>query len=173
MYYRSRLATRTEMSLTGLAHVLHHSAPRRRATADRLASAASRDEDERDMLLRTDWKKWQFSDFWMRYLRRAARLAGTLTVVSNHDRDLAHDLLKTTHPPVVVPNGVDTTVFRPMTLGPVERIDLLRRWLVTEPRGWSEDGLPGSIRYRETDLAGLWTSATFDRSSSGSADFSR
>ena len=30
---------------------------------------------------------------------------------------------------------------------------LLEQWLVTDPRGWDESGVPGSVRYADADLA--------------------
>ena len=34
-----------------------------------------------------------------------------------------------------------------------QRLELLRSWLVDEPRGWDESGVVGSVRYTEADLA--------------------
>ena len=53
----------------------------------------------------------------------------------------------------VVPNGVDTEHFRRLELTARERLALLRRWLVDDPRGWDESGRPGSVRYSLTDLS--------------------
>ena len=52
-----------------------------------------------------------------------------------------------------IPDGVDLDRFRPRRLGSAERLGLLRRWLVDDPQGWDTSGVPGSIHYREADLA--------------------
>ena len=51
-----------------------------------------------------------------------------------------------------VPNGVDTDRFRPRRVDPGARRDCFRRWLVENPQGWDESGVPGSVGYREADL---------------------
>jgi glycosyltransferase involved in cell wall biosynthesis len=53
----------------------------------------------------------------------------------------------------VIPNGVDTDRFERSTLTRDERLDLLRHWLVDDPQGWDESGIPGSIRYPPEALA--------------------
>lgn len=50
-----------------------------------------------------------------------------------------------------IPNGFDAN-FRP---GEVDRRAHWRRHLVERPRGWLPDGPPGSVAYREQDLAAL------------------
>ena len=45
-----------------------------------------------------------------------------------------------------VPNGVDTDRFHPGTSTPAERRALFRRWLVEDPQGWDESGVPGFAR---------------------------
>jgi glycosyltransferase involved in cell wall biosynthesis len=47
----------------------------------------------------------------------------------------------------VMPNGVDTDLFERAALTRDERLGYLRHWLVDDPQGWDESGLPGSIRY--------------------------
>jgi glycosyltransferase involved in cell wall biosynthesis len=53
----------------------------------------------------------------------------------------------------VIPNGVDTEYFRRLDLTARERLALLRRWLVDDPRGWDESGRPGTVRYSLADLS--------------------
>jgi glycosyltransferase involved in cell wall biosynthesis len=53
----------------------------------------------------------------------------------------------------VVANGVDTEHFRRLEFATSERLALLRRWLVDDPRGWDESGRPGSVRYSLADLS--------------------
>lgn len=72
--------------------------------------------------------------------------------VSDHDRDLAQHLLDLDHDLPVIPNGVDIRAFRPRRLTQQQRLEHLRRWLVTDPRGWGPADKPGSLRYTDTDL---------------------
>jgi glycosyltransferase involved in cell wall biosynthesis len=60
----------------------------------------------------------------------------------------------------VVPNGVDTKRFDRLELRLEDRLSLLRRWLVDEPRGWDETGTPGSVRYSSSDLAAFVDAAS-------------
>lgn len=90
---------------------------------------------------------------WERRLLAAARRADRLVAVSPADRDLAGDLFGIEPDSIdVVPNGVDTERFTFDRVDPPERLALWRRWLVDEPRGWDETGVPGSVRYSERDL---------------------
>lgn len=52
----------------------------------------------------------------------------------------------------VVANGVDTSLFKPLSWTEVRRLEFLRRILIEEPQGWDESGVPGSVRYTEADL---------------------
>jgi glycosyltransferase involved in cell wall biosynthesis len=54
-----------------------------------------------------------------------------------------------------VPNGVDVSLFKPLRWSAEKRLDFLHRILVEEPRGWSEGGGPGSVRYGKDDLERL------------------
>ena len=60
----------------------------------------------------------------------------------------------------VVPNGVDAAHFRRLDLAVGERLALLRRWLVDEPRGWKESARTGSIRYSPADLSAFVDATT-------------
>jgi glycosyltransferase involved in cell wall biosynthesis len=51
-----------------------------------------------------------------------------------------------------IPNGVDTSLFRPNTLSAEARMDLLEDLLVRSPQGWDESGVAGSIGYERDDL---------------------
>jgi glycosyltransferase involved in cell wall biosynthesis len=53
---------------------------------------------------------------------------------------------------VWAPNGFDPRGFDRRPAGVEERLELWRRWLVEEPRGWDESGEPGSVEYREDQL---------------------
>jgi glycosyltransferase involved in cell wall biosynthesis len=76
-----------------------------------------------------------------------------VVVVSPSDRAIAISVLGVAPERVTaVPNGVDTDRFRHRHLGPGARRDCFRRWLVEDPQGWDESGVPGSLGYREADL---------------------
>ena len=51
-----------------------------------------------------------------------------------------------------IPNGVDTSLFRPNRLSAEARIGLLDDLLVRSPKGWDESGVEGSVRYKRADL---------------------
>ncbi len=94
--------------------------------------------------------------FWERCLREIAARCDRIVVPSPTDRDAAVVLLGV-DPAVVdcIPNGIDVDRFRPRRLVEAERLDLLRTWLVDDPRGWDESGVSGSIRYNDADIARL------------------
>ena len=54
-----------------------------------------------------------------------------------------------------IPNGVDTTLFRPLNWSADEKWDFLQKILVEEPRGWAAGGAPGSVHYDRTDTKRL------------------
>ncbi len=51
-----------------------------------------------------------------------------------------------------VPNGVDTSLFRPLDWSTDEKWSLLQEILVEEPQGWDESGVPGSVRYDQSQI---------------------
>ncbi|GAA3086855.1 hypothetical protein GCM10020000_86950 [Streptomyces olivoverticillatus] len=155
MDQRLRLARRTATSMGSLACLLHADNPHRQTEADRLTKAADLDQADRDLLVSTAWQKWTHSRYWLDRLRQAALQAGLLVAVSEHDQELSRRLLPIEHDPEVIANGVDTHTFRPQQLEDRQRMDHLRHWLVTNPRGWAPGGTPGSIRYTEHDLRRL------------------
>jgi glycosyltransferase involved in cell wall biosynthesis len=54
-----------------------------------------------------------------------------------------------------IPNGVDTTLFRPLNWSADEKWDFLQKILVEEPRGWAAGGAAGSVHYDRTDTERL------------------
>src|SRR5204862_5609653 len=54
-----------------------------------------------------------------------------------------------------VPNGVEPERFDRRPLGARARLAHWRRWLVEDPQGWDERGLPGTVAYGERDLDAL------------------
>ena len=100
------------------------------------------------------WEQWRYGDFWRDHLRGAAGSCARIVVVSPADAEEAARLLPVEPARlVVIPNAVDTQRFdhRPYTV--LDRLWRWRRWLVAEPLGWDESGVPGSVRYRDSDLA--------------------
>ncbi len=109
----------------------------------------------------TNWRQWRYGDFWESRLRAYARHCHSMIVISPHDRDLATKLLgKEVGRFDWVPNGVDTGVFDRRRMSANERMALLRHWLIDDPQGWDESGVPGSVRYAEEDLKSFVNPAT-------------
>src|SRR5438067_9436518 len=52
-----------------------------------------------------------------------------------------------------LPSGVELERFSRRPLVEEERLAFWRRWLVEQPRGWDQSGRPGSIAYRDEELA--------------------
>lgn len=118
-----------------------------------LASQQKLDEGQMHLLHATQWARWRHGSFWAGRLRRIAARCRRVVVASPSDRQAASSLLGVDAARIEwIPNGVDTDRFRPRPLAPVERHALLRHWLVEDPRGWDETGVPGTIRYRDSDL---------------------
>ncbi len=140
---RSRLAAALGTDLSGM------------VTHDARVQASQRtlDEGQMQLLQSTEWAQWRHGSFWAGNLRRIAARCRVLIVASPSDRHAASSLLGVDAARVEwIPNGVDTDRFRPRVLLPDERHALLRHWLVEDPRGWDETGVPGTIRYRVADL---------------------
>jgi glycosyltransferase involved in cell wall biosynthesis len=96
---------------------------------------------------------WEHAAGWAERMRRWARACERLLVLSPDAVRRVPDLLGVDPARVVwAPNGFDPEGFdrRPLPHG--ERLALWRRWLVEEPRGWDESGVPGSVAYSEADL---------------------
>ena len=90
---------------------------------------------------------------WVRRMQRWARNSARIITVSDHDAELAAQLLPGVRGRIdVVGNGVDVEVFRPRNPTAAQRAERWRGWLVDEPLGWSPDGGPGSVRYELADL---------------------
>jgi len=100
--------------------------------------------------------EWTHAAAWAGRLRAWAAAAAHLVVASPRDRERASALFPREPSSVaVVPHGVDTAVFERRHLSPQQRLARFRTWLVEDPRGWDESGVPGSVRYTEADLAPL------------------
>src|SRR4029450_3764580 len=101
------------------------------------------DAAQLDVLRPTRWPQWRHGEYWCDRLRAWAVAADHIVVVSPLDRDTAISTLDVApESGTVVPNGVDIERFQPRHLEADARRALLRRWLVDEPQGWDESGLP-------------------------------
>jgi glycosyltransferase involved in cell wall biosynthesis len=97
---------------------------------------------------------WRYSGYWADRLRATAQRSTRILAVSTDHAARAVRVLGVPEDRVtVIPNGVDTERFRPLDLTPRERLQLLQRWLVDDPRGWDESGRPGSVRYSLDQLS--------------------
>jgi glycosyltransferase involved in cell wall biosynthesis len=59
----------------------------------------------------------------------------------------------------VIANGVDTSLFKPLSWTEAGKLAFLRQILMHEPRGWDESGVPGSVGYTEAELERLMTAS--------------
>jgi len=96
---------------------------------------------------------WTHAARWAERMRRWARGCERLLVLSPDAARRVPDLLGVEPGRVVAAaNGFDPELFqRRPALGPA-RARLWHEWLVEEPRGWDESGVPGSVAYRDGDL---------------------
>ena len=98
-------------------------------------------------------KSWSHASKWQQRLVAAARRADRLVSISPRERDLACELFGVEPDSIdVMPNGVDLRHFSVDPSPPEHRLALWNRWLVDDPRGWDESGLPGSVRYAARDV---------------------
>ena len=96
---------------------------------------------------------WVHAERWAERMRRWARMSAR-TLVPPGDEDDVAALLGLDRATVAgLPSGVELDRFERRPLGPEERQAFWRRWLVDEPRGWDESGVPGTVAYRNEDLA--------------------
>ena len=91
---------------------------------------------------------------WVERLRRWAGDSDRIVVGAPHDEHLVTRLLPVDPKRITrIANGVDIDVFAPQPRAHVQRMELWKRFLVDEPRGWRPRCPVGSIRYHEADLA--------------------
>jgi glycosyltransferase involved in cell wall biosynthesis len=98
-------------------------------------------------------EEWAHAAAWAERMRRWAQGCERLFVLSPDAVRRVPPLLGVEPERVVwAPNGFDPEGFQRRPASPDERLELWRRWLVEEPRGWDESGEPGSISYSEEQL---------------------
>ncbi len=97
---------------------------------------------------------WEYATQWADRLRRWAARADRVIVGSPTDVTRALALFELTADQItVIAPGVDQEHFSPQKRSTPQRLELLRTWLVDDPRGWDETGVVGSVRYTTADLA--------------------
>jgi glycosyltransferase involved in cell wall biosynthesis len=96
---------------------------------------------------------WRYAGDWGRRLRAWARRCALLVVPPGAEADAALLLGLERAKLRGLPSGVELERFSPRPLAKDERLAFWRRWLVEQPRGWDESGRPGSIAYRDEELA--------------------
>jgi glycosyltransferase involved in cell wall biosynthesis len=97
---------------------------------------------------------WDHAAAWAARMRGWAQRCERLLVLSPDAVRRVPDLLQVEPERIVwAPNGFDPAGFDRRPLGAEQRLRHWRRWLVEEPRGWDHSGRPGSVAYREEDLA--------------------
>jgi glycosyltransferase involved in cell wall biosynthesis len=94
---------------------------------------------------------WEHAEAWSSRMRRWARASERLLLLSSTQEErVERELGLPAERCVVVPNGFDPRIFDRRQ---VDRLEVWRRWLVEDPQGWRPGSEPGSVAYREDDLA--------------------
>jgi glycosyltransferase involved in cell wall biosynthesis len=94
---------------------------------------------------------WEHAEAWSARMRRWGRASERLVLLSaTQEERVERELGVEPERCTVVPNGFDPEVFDRREVDPM---GVWRRWLVEEPQGWRPGGEPGSVAYREADLA--------------------
>ena len=96
---------------------------------------------------------WRYAQDWGRRLRAWAQRCALLVVPPGAEGDAALLLGLERAKLRGLPSGVELERFSPQPLAQEERLAFWRRWLVEQPCGWDESGRPGSIAYRDEELA--------------------
>ena len=95
---------------------------------------------------------WGFAELWQQRMCGWARACERLIVPPAAAGEVAALLGLPREAIVELPSGVELDLFRRRPLDREERLTHWRRWLVEEPLGWDESGVPGSVAYRDADL---------------------
>jgi D-inositol-3-phosphate glycosyltransferase len=128
------------------------------ADADRFDAAIDAHWDElsgseQRLAASTRWEFWRYAGHWEQRLREYAAMCDRLIVLTESARTESAELLgfdsDRIHP---VPNGVDTELFSPGRLSAQDRLKRWNAWLVDDPQGWDESGVPGSVRYSQAEI---------------------
>jgi glycosyltransferase involved in cell wall biosynthesis len=96
---------------------------------------------------------WEYAAAWAERMRRWAQACERLLVLSPDAVRRVPDRLGVDPERIVwAPNGFDPRGFDRRPASAAERLAHWRRWLVEEPRGWDDSGVPGSVSYTDADL---------------------
>jgi D-inositol-3-phosphate glycosyltransferase len=91
--------------------------------------------------------------FWRRVLNEAVDTSRHFAAISPDVRQRAVQRLSLDERMITtIPNGVDTTLFKPLDWSKDDKLEFLRTILVDDPHGWDEGGAPGSVRYQLSDI---------------------
>ena len=90
---------------------------------------------------------WRFAESWQQRMRGWARACERLIVPPGAAADVARLLALPRRAIVELPSGVELDLFRRRPLDRRQRLAHWRRWLVEQPLGWDESGVPGSVAY--------------------------
>jgi glycosyltransferase involved in cell wall biosynthesis len=92
---------------------------------------------------------WPFAAEWTERMRRWAAGSRAILVAPGIADEAAERLEVERGRFVELPGGVDLELFDRRD---VDRTAFWRRWLLEEPQGWDESGVPGTVRYTPADL---------------------
>jgi glycosyltransferase involved in cell wall biosynthesis len=95
---------------------------------------------------------WRFAERWQRRMRGWARACARLIVPPAAGAEVAQLLGVPRGAIAELPSGVELDLFQRRPLNRGQRLGLWRRWLVEQPLGWDESGVPGSVAYGEAEL---------------------
>jgi glycosyltransferase involved in cell wall biosynthesis len=95
---------------------------------------------------------WRFAERWRERMRSWARDCARLIVPPGAAAEVASLLGVRRGAIVELPSGVELDLFERRPLGRAQRLAHWRRWLVEEPLGWDESGIPGSVSYTDSEL---------------------
>lgn len=133
---------------------LHHLTPMHEAARRRFGHVPVVGElhgTELELLRQIDaGATWPHAAAWAERLRRWAVASRALLAAPGVADEAAERLGVPRERLVELPGGVDLELF---DRRPVDRLAHWHRWLVEEPQGWDETGVPGSIGYTDAELA--------------------
>lgn len=104
---------------------------------------------------------WRHARAWERRLRRWAGACERLIVPPGAEAEVAALLELDSSRLHGLPSGVELERFRPSPLTGEARRAFWRRWLVEDAQGWDEHKPPGSVAYRDEELAPLASETVF------------
>jgi glycosyltransferase involved in cell wall biosynthesis len=104
---------------------------------------------------------WCHARAWERRLRRWAHACERLIVPPGAEAEVAALLGLERFRLRGLPSGVELERFRPCPLAGEARRAFWQHWLVEDPQGWDEHRPPGSVAYREEELAPFASGTVF------------